>query len=105
MRLAVAPPPDPFAGGGAAAGKDLVMSVTSPVPAAVRPAGTSPGPSRLGYWVGGGLAVAAVLGAAVWVVLAFFGLMNQVNGFQRMTVPGTATVQVTQAATRVLYFE
>jgi hypothetical protein len=81
------------------------MSVTSPVPPAVRPAGTSPGPSRLGYWIGGGLAAAAFLGAAVWVVLAFFGFMNQVNGFQRMTVPGTATVQVTQAATRVLYFE
>lgn len=31
--------------------------------------------------------------------------MNQVNGFQRMTVPGTATVQVTQPATRVLYLE
>jgi len=81
------------------------MSVTSPVPPAVRPAGTSPGPSRLGYWIGGGLVAAAFLGAAVWVVLAFFGLMSQVNGFQRMTVPGTATVQVTQAATRVLYFE
>ena len=105
MRLAVAPPPDPFAGGCAAAGKDLVMSVTSPVPPAVRAAGISPGPSRLGYWIGGGLVAAAFLGAAVWVVLAFFGFMTQVNGFQRMTVPGTATVQVTQAATRVLYVE
>ena len=37
--------------------------------------------------------------------VAFFGLTNQVNGFQRMTVPGTATVHVAQAATRVLYFE
>ena len=31
--------------------------------------------------------------------------MNPVNGFQRMTVPGTATVHVAQAETRVLYFE
>ena len=27
------------------------------------------------------------------------------NSFQRMTVPGTATVHITQSATRVLYYE
>jgi hypothetical protein len=81
------------------------MSVTSPVPSPVRPAGPRRGASRLGYWVGGGLVAAACIGAVAWVVFAFFGLTNQVNGFQRMTVPGTATVHVAQAATRVLYFE
>ena len=48
---------------------------------------------------------AACIGAVAWVVLAFFSLANQVNGFQRMTVPGTATVHVAQVGTRVLYFE
>ena len=81
------------------------MSVTSAVPLPVRPAGTPRGASRLGYWIGGALVAAACVGAAAWVALAFFGLMNQVNDFQRMTVPGTATVQVAQAATRVLYYE
>jgi hypothetical protein len=81
------------------------MSVTSQVPSPVHPAGPRRGASRLGYWVGGGLAAAACIGAVAWVVLAFFGLTNQVNGFQRMTVPGTATVHVAQAAARVLYFE
>ena len=81
------------------------MSVTSPVPPPVGPAGTRRGASRFGYWAGGGLVAAGCIGAVAWVVLAFFGLMNQVNGFQRMTVPGTATVHVARAATRVLYFE
>ena len=81
------------------------MSVTSPVPSPVRPAGPRRRASRLGYWVGGGLVAAACIGAVAWVVLAFFGLANQVNGFQRMTVPGTATVHVAQVGTRVLYFE
>ena len=81
------------------------MSVTSPVPSPVRPASPRRGVSRLGYWVGGGLVAAACIGVVAWVVFAFFGLTNQVNGFQRMTVPGTATVHVAQAATRVLYFE
>jgi hypothetical protein len=43
--------------------------------------------ARLGYWVGGGLAAAVCSGAVAWVVLAFLSLMNQVNGFQRMTAP------------------
>ena len=81
------------------------MSVTSPVSPPVRPAGTRRGASRFGYRAGGGLVAAACIGAVAWVVFAFFGLTNQVNGFQRMTVPGTATIHVARAATRVLYFE
>lgn len=76
------------------------MSVTSPVPSPVRPASPRRGVSRLGYWVGGGLVAAACIGAVAWAVFALFGLTNQ-----RMAVPGTATVHVAQAATRVLYFE
>jgi hypothetical protein len=48
---------------------------------------------------------AAVIGAAIWAVLTYLGYLNQVDGFQRMTAPGTATVHLTQPATRVLYYE
>lgn len=81
------------------------MSVISPVPPAVRPAGTGRKASRLGYWIGSGLVAAACIGAAAWVVVAFLGFMSQVNGFQRMTVPGTAAVQVAHAGTRIVYYE
>jgi hypothetical protein len=81
------------------------MSVISPAPQPVRPAGTPHRPSSLGYWIGGALIAAGCIGAALWAVFAFVAYTNQVNGFQRMTVPGTATVQVAQATTRVLYYE
>jgi hypothetical protein len=81
------------------------MSIISPAPQPVRPAGTPHRPSSLGYWIGGALIAVACIGAAVWAVLAFAGYTNQVNSFQRMTVPGTASVHVTQATTRVLYYE
>ena len=81
------------------------MPVNSPAPQPVRPAGTPQRASSLGYWIGGALIAAACIGAVVWAVLAFFGYTNQVDSFQRMTVPGTAAVHVTQATTRVLYYE
>ncbi len=81
------------------------MSITSPARPPVRPAGTPHRPSSLGYWIGGVLIAGACIGAALWAVLAFFGYIDQVNSFQRMTVPGTAIVHVTQPATRVLYYE
>jgi hypothetical protein len=79
------------------------MSITSPARPPVRPAGTPHRPSSLGYWIGGALIAAACIGAVIWAVLAFFGYTDQVNSFQRMTVPGTATVHITQPAT--LYYE
>jgi hypothetical protein len=81
------------------------MSITSPARPPVRHAGTPHRPSGLGYWIGGALIAAAVIGAVIWAVLTYFGYLNQVNSFQRMTVPGTATIHVTQPTTRVLYYE
>ena len=81
------------------------MSITTPAPRAVRPAGTPHRPSARGYWIGGALVAAAVIGAAIWAVLTYVGYTNQVDSFQRMTAPGTATVHLTQPATRVLYYE
>lgn len=49
------------------------MSIPTPAARAVRPAGTPRRPSALGYWIGGALMAAAVVGAAIWAVFAFFG--------------------------------
>jgi hypothetical protein len=81
------------------------MSITTPAPRAVRPPGAPHRPSTRGYWIGGALIAAACIGAAIWAVLTYLGYLNQVDSFQRMTAPGTATVHVTQVTTRVLYSE
>jgi hypothetical protein len=51
------------------------------------------------------LTSAAVIGAIIWVVVAFVGYQQQIDGYPRMTAPGVAAVQVTDTSTRVLYFE
>lgn len=69
------------------------------------PAVTRPGPSTRGYWIGGLLTAAAIIGAISWVVVAFFAYQQEIDGYLRMTVPGVVAVQVTDTSTRVLYFE
>jgi hypothetical protein len=81
------------------------MSLTSTAPTPVRLATTPRRASPVGYWIGGALMAAACVAAALWAVVAFFGYANQVNNMQRMTVPGTATIHLTQSETRVLYYE
>ena len=54
-----------------------------------------------GYWLGGLLTGAAVIGAVIWVVLAFFGYQWQTDRYPRLTVPGVVTVRVIDSATRV----
>jgi hypothetical protein len=44
------------------------------------------------YWIGGGLIAFAVIGAIVWAIVAVFGVAGMVNDFQRVEVPGSATV-------------
>ena len=60
--------------------------------------------SRRGYWIGGGLIVAGVLGAVLWFVLSLVRLGDQVDEFQRVRVPGEATVQL-EAQKYIVYFE
>jgi hypothetical protein len=48
---------------------------------------------------------AAVIGAVIWVVLAFFDYQRQIDRYPRLTVPGVATVRVTDSAARVMYYE
>jgi hypothetical protein len=64
-----------------------------------------PRPSTRGYWLGGLLTAGAVIGAVIWVVVAFFEYQQQIDRYPRTTVPGVATVQVSDSSTRVLYYE
>jgi len=41
-----------------------------------------------------GSSLLPALGAVIWAVAAFFSYIGQVDSFQRLTVPGTATVHV-----------
>jgi Protein of unknown function (DUF2510) len=62
-------------------------------------------PSRAWYWVVGAMLVASV----VWLVVGFiFGLSSmsrQVDGFQRVPVPGQGELTFTEPGTYVLYYE
>lgn len=81
------------------------MSVTTPH-SAPTDAIASPGtPSARRYWIGAGFITAGCGAALVWGLIAFFALVNHVDGYQRMSVPGVAIVQVDKLDTRVLYYE
>jgi hypothetical protein len=60
--------------------------------------------SRAGYWIGGGLIAAGVVGAVLWFVFSLLNLDNEVDDFQRVPVPGERTVQL-EARKYVIYFE
>ena len=60
--------------------------------------------SRAGYWVGGGLVVAGVLGAVLWFITSLAHISNGVDDFQRAPVPGEATMQL-EARKYVVYYE
>jgi hypothetical protein len=60
--------------------------------------------SRAGYWIGGGLIVAGIAGAAIWLVSSLIDLSHEVDDFQRVPVPGEATMQL-EARKYVVYYE
>lgn len=60
--------------------------------------------SRAGYWIGGGLIVLGVVGAAVWVLTSLLSLSDEVNDFQRGPLPGQTTMQL-EARKYVIYYE
>lgn len=60
--------------------------------------------SRAGYWIGGGLIVVGVLGAVAFFVSSFARLNDQVDDFQRVPLPGKATVEL-EARKYVIYSE
>ena len=60
--------------------------------------------SRAGYWIGGALVVAAVLGAIAYGFLSFRSIDRSVDDFVRVAAPGARTVQL-EARKYVVYFE
>jgi hypothetical protein len=62
-------------------------------------------PARVWYWVAGAAVVAAVLWLALGLFLGFRSLSRQVEGFQRVPIPGQAEVSLAEAGGYTLYFE
>jgi len=60
--------------------------------------------SRAGYWIGGGLIVAAIAGAILWGVLSFVAIGDTVDDFHRAPAPGAASVQL-EARKYIVYVE
>ena len=60
--------------------------------------------SRLGYWIGGFVIVAGVLGAVLWGVLSFLSIGDRVDDFARAPVPGSARVHL-EARKYIVYVE
>jgi Protein of unknown function (DUF2510) len=62
-------------------------------------------PARFWYWVAGALAVAAVLWFALGLFLGFRSVNRQVEGFQRVPIPGQAEVSFDEPGGYTLYYE
>ena len=75
---------------------------TSPSP---RPIPIRKPPSSGGYWVAGILAVLGLTAALVWGTVGTISALDRVDSFDRATVPGAVTVQVTDPGTMVVYYE
>ncbi len=60
--------------------------------------------SRAGYWIGGGLIVAGVVGAILWGLLSFNAIGDTVDGFVRAPAPGSARAQL-EARKYIVYAE
>ena len=60
--------------------------------------------SRAGYWIGGGLIVAGVVGAILWGVLSFLAIDDTVDDFARAPAPGMARVEL-EARKYIVYVE
>jgi hypothetical protein len=62
-------------------------------------------PARFWYWVAGAAGVAAVVWLALGLFLGFRSLNDQVEGFQRLPIPGQAEVSFAEPGGYTLYFE
>lgn len=60
--------------------------------------------SPAGYWIGGGLIVAAVAGAILWGVLSFVAIGDTLDDFLRVPAPGSQEVQL-EPRKYIVYFE
>lgn len=62
-------------------------------------------PARFWYWVAGAAVVAAVLWLALSLFLGFRSLSRQVEGFQRIPIPGQTEVSFAEPVGYTVYFE
>ena len=62
-------------------------------------------PARIWYWVAGAPVVAAVIWLALGLFLGFRSLSRQVEGFQRVPIPGQAAVSLAEPGGYTVYFE
>ena len=62
-------------------------------------------PATAFYWAGGALVVLSAVIAIVWFVVGLVGLINRIDDFQRVDVPGTATVFFSDPGGYTLYDE
>jgi hypothetical protein len=62
-------------------------------------------PVRFWYWVAGAAVVAAVLWLALSLFVGFRSLSRQVEGFQRVPIPGQAEVSFAEPGGYTVYFE
>jgi hypothetical protein len=62
-------------------------------------------PSSGWYWVAGILAVLGLTAALVWGAVGTISALDEVDSFERTTVPGAVTMPVTDPGTMVVYYE
>lgn len=60
--------------------------------------------SKAGYWIGGGLMVLALVGSILYGFLSLKSTARTVEAFQRVDLPGTATVEL-EARKYIIYAE
>ncbi len=60
--------------------------------------------SKAGYWIGGGLMVLALVGSILYGFLSLKQTARTVEAFQRVDLPGTATVEL-EARKYIIYAE
>jgi hypothetical protein len=62
-------------------------------------------PGVAGYWIGGALVLAGIVGAIVWFVVGLIGLSNSVDDFERVPADGGGTVTLDADTSSVIYLE
>jgi hypothetical protein len=88
---------------------DMTASPTDLRPPAtlppIPPRQASKQPSTAGYWDAAVVAVLGLTAAFLWGAVGIHATQDRVAGFDRLAVPGTVTVSVTDPGTMVVYHE
>ncbi|KAA0234648.1 MAG: hypothetical protein JJLCMIEE_02209 [Acidimicrobiales bacterium] len=63
------------------------------------------GPRRLWYWIAGLIALAGIGSAIAWGLISWNGLVETVDDFERIAVPGQARLDFSEATGYTIYYE